>query len=275
VTAVVNNDFATAIDPARFARSVGVVPDPWQVDLLFSLERQVILLCGRQVGKTTIVAIAALHHALNNPGSLVLVLSPSLRQSSELFKKIIGFYQGLGSPIPSEIQTALTLELTNKSRIISLPGKDHTVRGYSGVSLLLIDEAARVSDDLYYAVRPMLAVSQGRIVLLSTPCGKRGFFFREWEEGQDWLKIKITADRCPRIPKAFLEQERRDIGERWFAQEYLCSFEESNAALFAYDVIQRALCDDIEELNIDLESDADDQSKVDDHDTNELEIDLD
>ncbi len=205
----------------------------------------------------------------------MLVLSPSLRQSSELFKKVIGFYQDLGRPIPSETQTALTLELTNKSRIVSLPGKEQTVRGYSGVSLLLIDEAARVSDELYYAVRPMLAVSQGRIVLLSTPCGKRGFFFHEWDKGQDWLKIKITADQCPRITKAFLDQERRDLGERWFAQEYLCSFEESEAALFGYDVIQRALCDDVEELDIDLDSDANDRSKVDDHNTNDLEIDLD
>jgi hypothetical protein len=273
--ASISSDFATAVDSVRFARSVGIEPDPWQAHLLFSTEKRIMLLCSRQSGKTTIVAIIALHHALNNPNSLVLVLSPSLRQSSELFKKITTFYQDLGRPIPSETQTALTLELTNKSRIISLPGKDHTVRGYSGVSLLLIDEAARVSEDLYYAVRPMLAVSQGRIILLSTPCGKRGFFFREWDKGQDWLKIKITADQCPRISKEFLKLERRDLGDRWFAQEYLCLFEEAEAALFHYDVIQRALCDDIEELDIDLDVDSNDRSKVDDENANNLEINLD
>jgi hypothetical protein len=273
--ASISDDVATALDCVRFARLAGIQPDSWQADLLFSTERHIILLCSRQSGKTTIVAILALHHALNNPNSLVLVLSPSLRQSSELFKKITGFYQDLGRPIPSETQTALTLELTNKSRIVSLPGKDHTVRGYSGVSLLLIDEAARVSDDLYYAVRPMLAVSQGRIILLSTPCGKRGFFFREWEKGVDWLKIKVTADQCPRISKEFLEQERRDLGDRWFAQEYLCSFEEAEAALFHYDVVQRALCDEIEELNIDLDIDTNDHRKADDQNNNNLEINLD
>lgn len=273
--ASITNDFATALDSVRFARSVGVEPDPWQAHLLFSLENRIMLLCSRQSGKTTIVAILALHHALNNPNSLVLVLSPSLRQSSELFKKITGFYQDLRRPIPSEIQTALTLELTNKSRIVSLPGKEQTVRGYSGVSLLLIDEAARVSDELYYAVRPMLAVSQGRIVLLSTPCGKRGFFFHEWDKGQDWLKIKITADQCPRVSKEFLKLERRDLGDRWFAQEYLCSFEEAEAALFHYDVIQRALRDDLEELHIDLNIDANDRRKADDQDANYLEVNLD
>jgi Terminase large subunit, T4likevirus-type, N-terminal len=271
----ITNDLATALDSVRFARSVGFEPDPWQADLLLAIEKKIILLCSRQSGKTTIVAILALHHALNNPNALVLVLSPSLRQSSELFKKITGFYRELGRSIPSETQTALTLELTNKSRIISLPGKDQTVRGYSGVSLLLIDEAARVSDELYYAVRPMLAVSQGRIVILSTPYGKRGFFFREWDKGQNWLKIKITAGQCPRISKVFLEQERHDIGERWFAQEYLCSFEESETALFRYDLIQRALCDDLEELEIDLDIDAKDRSNVDDPYINELGINLD
>jgi hypothetical protein len=273
--ASITNDFATALDSVRFARSVGIEPDPWQARLLFSLEKRIMLLCSRQSGKTTIVAILALHRALNNPNSLVLVLSPSLRQSSELFKKITGFYQDLGRPIPSETQTALTLELTNKSRIISLPGKDHTVRGYSGVSLLLIDEAARVLDELYYAVRPMLAVSQGRIILLSTPCGKRGFFFREWEKGEDWLKIKITADQCPRISREFLEQERRDLGDRWFAQEYSCSFEEAEAALFHYDVVQRALCNDIEELDIDLDVDANHRRIADHHNANDLEMNLD
>jgi len=272
--ASITNDFATALDSVRFARSVGIEPDPWQADLLFSIEKRIMLLCSRQSGKTTIVAVLALHHALNNPNSLVLVLSPSLRQSSELFKKIIGFYQDLGTPIPSETQTALTLELTNKSRIVSLPGKEHTVRGYSGVSLLLIDEAARVSDELYYAVRPMLAVSQGRIILLSTPCGKRGFFFHEWDKGQDWLKIKITGEQCPRISKNFLEQERRDLGERWFAQEYLCSFEESEAALFGYDVIQRALREDLEELDLDLDISANDSS-ADDPNIDGFKINLD
>jgi phage terminase large subunit-like protein len=103
-----------------------------------------MLNCSRQSGKSTITAILALHHALNNPRALLLVLSPSLRQSGQLFKKVIGFYRDLGKPIPSDIETNLTLELRNKSRIISLPGKEQTVRGFSGVSLLIIDEALRL-----------------------------------------------------------------------------------------------------------------------------------
>jgi hypothetical protein len=278
----IRNDFALALDPIRFARSVGIEPDPWQRQLLLSAEKHIILNCSRQSGKSTIVALLSLHHALYAPDALVLVLSPSLRQSSELFKKIVGFYKSLGKPTPADVETALTLQLANGSRILSLPGKEQTIRGFSGPSLLIVDEAARVDNTLYYsAVRPMLAVSQGRIILLSTPNSKRGFFFSAWDDFENhgntgnWYGVKITADQCPRITNEFLEQERRDLGERWFAQEYLCSFEESEVALFRYDVIQEALCDDIEELDIDLDSNADGRGWDNDPNSDALKINLD
>ncbi len=235
-------------DPVAFATQLNIDPDPWQRDLLMSTDDHVILNCARQSGKSTIVAVLALHHALRNPEALVLVLSPSLRQSGELFKKIVNFYKDLGKPIPSETETALTLQLVNKSRIVSLPGKEQTVRGYSGVSLLVIDEAAQVNDDLYYSVRPMLAVSQGRIILLSTPFGKRGFFFKEWSEGEAWKKIKITAHECPRISSEFLEGERLALGDWWFQQEYLCIFGENVAAFFNYEEVIAAITDEVKPL---------------------------
>ena len=170
-------DLARAVNPIKFAESLGIDPDPWQRELLLSTRKRIILNCSRQSGKSTITAVLALHHALNYPGALVLVLSPSLRQSGELFRKVRDFYRDLGKPIGSETDTAFALEVANRSRVVSLPGKEQTVRGFSGASLLIIDEAARVPDDLYFAVRPMVAVSQGRVILLSTPYGKQGFFY--------------------------------------------------------------------------------------------------
>jgi hypothetical protein len=112
------------------------------------------------------------------------------------------------------------------SRIVCLPCREETIRGYSHVSLLVIDEAARVPDDLYCAVRPMLAVSAGRLICLSTPYGKRGFFWDAWSRGgKDWARTEVPADRIVRITPAFLAQERRCLGESWFRQEYGCSFE--------------------------------------------------
>jgi hypothetical protein len=123
-------------------------------------------------------------------------------------------------------QTKHELEFTNLSRIVSLPCKEDTIRGFARAHLLVIDEAARVPDDLYRAVRPMLAVSRGRLICLSTPYGQRGFFHQEWAHGgNDWVRIEVPAERISRISPQFLEQERRSLGESWFRQEYGCSFE--------------------------------------------------
>jgi len=242
-------DLKFALDPATWALALGFDADPWQAGVLRSGADRVLLNCSRQSGKSTTTALLALHTALYRPGTLALLLSPSLRQSGELFRKVVSFYRRLAEPVPAEAESALRLELANHSRIVSLPGKEETVRGYSGVDLLVVDEAARVADSLYYAVRPMLAVSGGRLVALSTPFGKRGFFFDCWASGgDDWQRVKVTARDCPRIEPAFLEQERRAMPDTWYRSEYLCEFVDQAGAVFSYDVIHAALSADIEPL---------------------------
>ncbi len=244
------DDLACALDPVRLARRMGVEPDQWQVRMLRSPARQIILNNSRQAGKSTISSILAAHTALYEPGAPVLLLSPSLRQSTELFRKVKAGLHTLGAA-SADITTdnALSVELGNGSRILSLPGKEGTVRGFSGVRLLIVDEASRVDDALYQAVRPMLAVSGGRIVLLSTPFGKRGFFHHEWTEGgADWERIAVTAYECPRIPPDWLDAERARIGTWWFDQEYLCQFKETTDQVFAYEDVQAALSTDVTPL---------------------------
>jgi hypothetical protein len=166
-------DLATALDPARLMARCGWPPDAWQRDVLRSTASRRLLLCCRQSGKSTTTACLALHTALYQPRSLVLLLSPSLRQSAELFKKVADAYRRLAPSVEVEAESVLRLELRNESRIIALPGTESTIIDYSGVDLLVINEAARVHDYLYYTVRPMLAVSGGRLVALSTPFGAR------------------------------------------------------------------------------------------------------
>lgn len=241
-------DLALALDPVQMMRRAGLEPDAWQADLLRSDTRETILLCSRQSGKSTTTAGLALHTAQYAPPALVLLLSPSLRQSQELFRKVSDTHEALGrSACPITEASALRLELRNGSRIVCLPGKESTIRGYSGVSLLVVDEASRVPDDLYMAVRPMLAVSGGRIVLLSTPFGCRGFFHHEWTEGgPDWQRVKVTADDCPRIGAAWLAAEREKIGDWWFRQEYLCEFVQTEDAVFDFDLVSAAVSDEVE-----------------------------
>lgn len=237
-------------DPVLMARRAGLAPDPWQADVLSSEAREMILLCSRQTGKSTVSSVLAAHEAVYSPGSLILLTSPSLRQSQELFRKLRDVNAALESTLPQIAQeSTLKLEYTNGSRIIALPGKEATIRGYCGVSLLIVDEASRVPDELYQAVRPMLAVSGGRMVLLSTPFGKRGFFHHEWTEGGDkWKRVKVTANECPRISPEWLADERKKIGEWWFQQEYMCEFVENIDSVFSYDDITNCLDNDIKPL---------------------------
>jgi hypothetical protein len=236
---------------------------------------QILLLCSRQVGKTLVASALALRTALLEAPALVLVLTPSERQSSEFMRRIKELHEALHQPrdvagqvlsfyekrvaeagkdddyfrLPAKSrESSLQLHLDNGSRIIGLPASEGKVRVYSSVALLLIDEASRVDDTLYRAMRPMLAVSRGRLLALSTPFGKRGWFHDAWQGSGDWERVKITAEQCPRIPAEFLAEERQALGERWFRQEYLCSFEDTIDAVFSYADIQACLTDTVQPL---------------------------
>ena len=233
-------DLAAALDPVQLAGRVGMDPDPWQADVLRSDHPRLLLNCCRQSGKSTTAAVKAVHVAVYEPGSLTLCLSPSLRQSQELFRKVLTTYRTLGRPVPSESENALSLTLENGSRVVSLPGTESTIRAYSAVRLLLVDEAARVPDETLAAVRPMLAVSDGQLIALSTPYGCRGWWYEAWESGgATWERVRVPASDCRRISAAFLAEERAALGSWVYSQEYECSFAATSAQLFSEDVLRQ------------------------------------
>ena len=124
------------------------------------------------------------------------------------------------------------------------------MRGFSGVRLLVVDEAARVPDEVYKALRPMLAASGGDLWLLSTPWGKQGFFYETWAKGSDeWERISVPATECARISKGFLEEERAEMGNAWFKQEYMCEFADNSREMFASEKVREAL-GDVEPLGL-------------------------
>lgn len=138
------------------------------------------------------------------------------------------------------------MEFVNGSSIVSLPGKPDNVRGFSAPRLVIIDEAAFASDALYRAVRPMLAVSHGTLALLSSPFGRRGFYYHEYEtimqqgSASPWHYVEVPATAVPRISAAFLEEERISLGPL-FNQEYLCTFVDSTLAMFDHQAIVDAM----------------------------------
>lgn len=252
-------DLAHSLHPSLWAEDLGLVRDfkgrpshldPWQREVLDAGAQKIILCCSRQSGKSTVSALMALHTCIFQPGALVLLISRSIRQSAELFLKFETFLERLPDPPRRTEDTKLSTILQNGSRCVSLPASEATIRGFSSVSLLIEDEAARVSDEIFVASAPFLSVSQGRQILLSTPFAKEGHFFRLWTEENNWLKVEIKADQCPRLTPEILEEQMVLFGPIKYAREYNCEFVEHEFTIFTEERIARATNDDIEEILI-------------------------
>ncbi len=238
-------------DPVRFARTrLGFDPDAAQCHVLGGHHRRLLLNCSRQWGKSTVTAVKVLHLLVSRPGALVLVGSKTLRQSGELVAKVKSFGMRMGVRMRGDGMNPVSAVLPNGSRLVGLPGRSgNEIRGFSAVDLLILDEAAQVVDEVYYAVRPMVAVRDGDIWLLSTPYGKRGFFFHEWQHGGErWERVRVPAAECPRISAEFLEEERQTGGEDYFRQEYCCEFVDVDGSMFSRDVVERAFREDVSVL---------------------------
>jgi hypothetical protein len=241
-------DLIHAADCVAFARDrLGFEPEPWQARAMRSTAKQIALNVSRQAGKSTSTAIIALHTALFDPG-LVLIASRSQRQSRELFAKVTTFLKKLEPVVELDEDNRLSCALKNGSRIVSLPGDGATVRGFSAPKLVIEDEAAQVDDSFYGAIRPMLSHG-GRLMLLSTPFGRRGHFFEAWQNGGDrWERIRIPATESKQISPEFLENERRETSEWMFRQEYMCEFLDTTNQLFSYELVMGALSDEVAPL---------------------------
>jgi len=236
------NDLLHALDPAAFAEdALGFTLDTWQRDALRSGSRRLLMNCSRQSGKTTTAAVRALHRAVFTVAKVVVV-SPSERQSKEFYRLVRTLADRLPTPPAMTEDTATSATLANGSRIISLPSSEATIRGIAGVDELIFDEAGRVMDTIYTATRPMVSASRGAIVALSTPAGKRGWWFSAWTDGGDrWDRVEIPATVSPRISVEELEEARLDLPRWEFEQEYLCMFGDTVDSVFSTDDIDRAL----------------------------------
>ena len=244
---------ARALDPVLFAADCGLTaPDPWQRELLRSDARRMLLNIHRQGGKSTIAGILGLHAALFEAPCLVLILAPALRQSAELIRTVKEMHGRLDGVPELAMESVTRLELSNASRLIALPGSESTVRGYSAPRMVIIDEAARVTDDLIGAAMPMLAtVPSGRVIGLSTPARRRGWFFEQWTGGGDrWQRVALRADENPRIDPGFLEEQRKELGELRYRQEYLNEFVDDGASAFSSILIAQAFTREVPYVRI-------------------------
>jgi hypothetical protein len=234
------HDLAGALDPTLLAGKAGLILDEWQAEALRRPVSKLALNVHRQGGKSTVAGIMGLADAVYHPGALVLIVSPSQRQSGELFRKVSTIYRAIGRPVESEQENALSMALENGSRVVSLPGTEVSVRGFSAPRTIIIDEAARVEDAMFRALSPMMAVAgpEARIIAMSTPWGRRGWFY-EATNDPSWTVVTVKATECKRISASFLEGEHRSIGDLWYRSEYLCEFLDPAGMMFSSEDIAK------------------------------------
>ncbi len=237
-------------DACAFVRDrLGFDPNPRQRLVLEALHGDGILCCHRQWGKSTVVAAKVVHLAVVKPGSEVIVCAPAVRQANELFRKIRAFAGKLNTPRRSDGFNPLSLVFPNQSRVVAVPTDKDKARGFTSVSMIVVDEASRVQDEAYFSLTPMLARSGGVSWLLSTPNGRSGFFYDAWTSGgPGWTRVFSTVDDTPEISREFLDKERRSKPDSEFLQDFYCVFQDTAAQIFDTGDVLHALSDAVTPL---------------------------
>ena len=223
-------------DPVVFSREyLHFYPYPSQEEILRSTSKRLALNCCRQYGKTSLAGIKALWYAAYHPGSLVLIVAKAERQAQELLLKCrqMGL---LVKEISFSSESRTHLELGNGARIISLPSSSGGIRGYSAPDIVICDEASRVEDSVFIALRPML-LSGGTMILLSTPYLRQGYYWEVWENDPDWEKHRVDVYSHPGADADFIAQEQRSLPAHHFKAEYMCEFIDNASLVFSQEAL--------------------------------------
>lgn len=235
--------------PSKFVEEViGVEPYDYQKEVLNTDSDRIAFVSGRQVGKSRTSAWRALHHALTNPDELILITAPTQRQSSNLFKQIKS--EMAESIIPSELwgaerETRTIIEFENDAEIVCLPTGDDgaTIRGYTA-DFIIVDEAAQIEDSVYQqALLPMLATTQGDMMLLSTPHGDRGFLYDAFHQNlsEEYFTQQVPTYQSDLVDDDFIANQQKQLSNINFKQEILGKFVESQNAFFEDELVENTV----------------------------------
>lgn len=217
--------------------------DQWQEDVLGCWDN-LVLRSGRQCGKTEIISRKAALLAMKYPDTTTLVIAPTERQASLLFERTL---QHLLTICPRDIKkgrdkpTRHRVVLNNDSKILCLPTglSGAGIRGHT-VNWLIADEAPFIPEEVWIAVTPMLAATNGKQILLGTPRGKKGYFYECFSD-DNFQKFHISAEDCPRINRDFLKKEKLRMTAVQYAQEYLGEFVDELTQFFPTELILKCM----------------------------------
>ncbi len=224
------DELAVALDPSLVLVKAGITPDSWQEGFLRSRAPRRLVMVHRQGGKSTVSAALAAWVLVFEAPADVIIISKSLPQAEETHRKAVGLLRAFAPHVGISAESTRTLKTDAGSRCVTVPGSDDAVRSFSAPRLVILDEASRIPDAAYYAVRPLfVAAPDGRLVCITTPKYREGWFFEEWTAGgAEWERFCLPAPDNPRISREFLEQERQK-NEEAFKMDYLLEFGESAA----------------------------------------------
>ena len=239
---------ATPPDIIDWAKdSLDFHPDAFQTEIMTESNSRIMILGPRQTGKSTAVAVRVLFEAMAHDDALILLASASGRQSGQIMEKARKMAQSLDCqtfPPPSKCDG---FTLVNGSQIVSLPDSQETIRGFSAPRLIVVDEAAFASPEVFKALEPMLSVSAGTIILLSTPNGQTGYFYEQWHaEPSHWARIRGTLEGCPRMKPEAIEAIRKGMAREDFEQEFECKFIAPGGQFISRETFRKCLRDDFE-----------------------------
>ncbi|MFN0101171.1 MAG: terminase large subunit domain-containing protein [Bryobacteraceae bacterium] len=230
--------------------SLDFTADPYQQEILDSTEPKTIVCGARQTGKSTAAAIKALHEALTNDDSLIILAGPSGRQSGQIMEKAKACAIQLATPLAPPDKNCDGFKLPKGSQIVSVPATPDTIRGFSNPRMVIVDDASFVDDAVFTeALIPMQALGASKLLLISSPGAPSGFFYERWRSSaSNWNRIKVDAAACPRIAAHWLGETRAEIGEGSFKQEFACEFRQDPACPITREMAENALRDDIAPL---------------------------
>lgn len=246
--------FQLVVPPWLSAREVfiiatGDVPIDWQEDYLAET-RDTVVLKGRQVGASTSGGVIAARRSIYIEDHLSAIVSPSLKQSTEVKDRAKSHLTALlDSPQLRSLGLTIVrdssslIELSNGSRILSLPGSAKSVRGWSA-HLLILDEAAYIEPETFLAARATVAATGGRTIIQSTPEAPYGHFYDAWTDAQRdpsgrWASFSVTSEEAGTVSAAFLASERALLTDEKYAQEYLGRFTSPGLGLVDPDRLKR------------------------------------
>jgi len=214
--------------------------DPWQEEVL-KTKGNICLRSGRQVGKSTVIALKAAMYALKNSSKTVMVISKTERQAGLLFSKILNNINQLEKKSIKRGKwrpTKHILNLKNNSTIHSLPAGEtgYGIMGFT-IDLLIADEAAFIPEEVWNSIIPALAITRGEIWLLSTPFVKKGYYYQCFQD-PGFTAFHTSSEDCPRKDQQFLDRQKEVLTKAQYAQMYLGQFVDELLQFFPDELIR-------------------------------------